>query len=187
MAFDQVKTAQIAAQLMRICGSPIEILKLMKLLYLVDREAMDRFGFPVTGDRMVSMPHGPVLSQTLDLINGAQAQIAGGWDALIADRSGRRVALKNPGEVTEESLDELSETELQVIKDVADRFGQMSAWDLRQYTHRNCPEWVDPCGSSKPIQYEDVFLALGKDKEQSQELAAAIQEDDAIDRMFASL
>jgi len=47
-------------------------LKLMKLLYLADRESMRRNGRPISGDRYVSMDHGPVLSQTLNLINGAR-------------------------------------------------------------------------------------------------------------------
>ena len=47
----------------------LTVLQLVKLLYFVDREALLRRGAPVTGDRMVSMDHGPVLSTTLDLIN----------------------------------------------------------------------------------------------------------------------
>jgi hypothetical protein len=45
-------------------------LKLIKLLYLVDREALLRWGRPVTTDRHVSMPKGPAVSQTYDLIVG---------------------------------------------------------------------------------------------------------------------
>ena len=33
-------------------------LKLMKLMYLADREAVRTCGFPITGDRFVSMPQG---------------------------------------------------------------------------------------------------------------------------------
>jgi hypothetical protein len=45
-------------------------LKLIKLLYIVDREALLRWGRPVTTDRHVSMPKGPVVSQIYDLIVG---------------------------------------------------------------------------------------------------------------------
>ena len=42
-------------------------LKLLKLLYIVERTALLRWGRPVTFDRFVSMPHGPVMSRTYDL------------------------------------------------------------------------------------------------------------------------
>ncbi|WP_423930748.1 Panacea domain-containing protein [Candidatus Palauibacter sp.] len=41
----------------------------IKLLYLVDRRSLLERGVPVTYGRYVSMSHGPVLSETLDLIN----------------------------------------------------------------------------------------------------------------------
>jgi uncharacterized phage-associated protein len=43
-------------------------IKLIKLLYLADREALLRWGRPITTDRHVSMPKGPVVSQIYDLI-----------------------------------------------------------------------------------------------------------------------
>ncbi len=43
-------------------------MKLIKLLYLADREALARWGRPITTDSYVSMKHGPVLSEVLNLI-----------------------------------------------------------------------------------------------------------------------
>jgi len=43
-------------------------LKLIKLLYLLDREALLRGGRPVTTDRYVSMANGPVVSRIYELI-----------------------------------------------------------------------------------------------------------------------
>ena len=36
-------------------------IKLIKLMYLADRRCLIETGFPITGDRMVSMPKGPEL------------------------------------------------------------------------------------------------------------------------------
>ncbi len=43
-------------------------MKLIKLLYLADREALARWGRPITTDTYVAMKHGPVLSYILNLI-----------------------------------------------------------------------------------------------------------------------
>src|SRR6185312_10095771 len=43
-------------------------LKLLKLMYLADREALLRWGIPISTDRYVSMDHGPVVSNTYTLI-----------------------------------------------------------------------------------------------------------------------
>ena len=80
MTFDQRKVAQAAAWFVSRSGGAINILKLMKLLYLADRQALASFARSISGDRMVSMPHGPVLSQTLELANGEFESIAGGWE-----------------------------------------------------------------------------------------------------------
>ncbi|HEV8430339.1 MAG TPA: Panacea domain-containing protein, partial [Pyrinomonadaceae bacterium] len=67
--FDETKTAQLAGVLLQLRGGRMHYMKLIKLMYLVDRAALLRWGSPITFDNYVSMPHGPVLSSTLDLIN----------------------------------------------------------------------------------------------------------------------
>ena len=69
--FNEQKTAQIAAWFISQGGGSMPHLKLMKLMYLAERESMSRHGFTMTGDYFVSMPHGPVLSLTLNHINDA--------------------------------------------------------------------------------------------------------------------
>jgi len=49
-------------------GSPTSYLKLIKLLYLADRDALLRFGRPITTDCYVLTSQGPSLSQVSDLI-----------------------------------------------------------------------------------------------------------------------
>ena len=45
-------------------------IKLLKLMYLADRESLKMFEHSITGDRYVSMRLGPVLSKTYGLIKG---------------------------------------------------------------------------------------------------------------------
>ena len=69
LRFNEVKTTQAAARLLFSNGGHMEVLKLVKLLYLADRKALLRWGRPLTFDRYFSLPHGPVLGVTVDRIN----------------------------------------------------------------------------------------------------------------------
>ena len=55
-------------------------LKLMKLLYLADREGVHQLGYLLSGDRP-AVPHGPVLSMTLNLIDGDVESADGGCES----------------------------------------------------------------------------------------------------------
>lgn len=160
-------------------------LKLMKLLYLADRESMRRHGEPISGDRYVSMDQGPVLSQTLDLINGAVEFEQNGWGHWIADKADYEVSLRR--KVSRDMLDELSEAELETLEAIYAKFGKWNKWKLRDYTHRYCTEWKDPQGSSIPIENIDIFRALGRTSAEAKKLAGRIEHDRKIDRLFATL
>lgn len=186
MAFNQPKTAQMAAWLLNKCwGQQAEILKLMKLLYLAERTSLLKFGFPMTGDRLVSMPHGPVLSTTYDVIQGGTCSVEQGWDDWMAARAGRMIAVRPDRNVERDQLDQLSDADIEVLEEVWAAYGRMSAWQLREYTHNNCPEWDDPYGSSKSISLEHFFRSAGKEADVARELAQDICADEEVDRLLA--
>lgn len=165
-------------------GGVINVLKLTKLLYLADREALTRYGYPITYDRPVSMPHGPVLSRTLDLINGfvdgsAEAQ----WDEWMNTRAHHDVAVKR--QFSRADLDELSDADLEVLETVWHQFGGMDHWTLRDWTHEHCPEWSDPKGSSVPIDEAAWLQAAGIPAEQAEVLASEIRTESELDALFA--
>src|ERR1035441_10218808 len=68
LLFNEAKATQAATQFLRLRGGRISYIKLIKLLYLADREALIRWGCPITTDRYVSMDIGPVVSRIYDLI-----------------------------------------------------------------------------------------------------------------------
>ena len=186
--FRDRKVAQVAAYFLGKTAEPgMPLLKLMKLLYLADREAIKEYGQPISNDCAVSMPHGPVLSMTLDLINGFTVSSPDGWSSYISDREDNKVALVRP--VNTVDLDELSPAECDVLERIWCRFGEMSQWELRDWTHdpANCPEWQDPQGSSCPIPVARIASAVGHTREQSEDIASRIAEEKQIDRLFASL
>lgn len=184
--FNERKVAQMAAFFLgQTQEGRMSHLKLMKLLYLADREAVKRFGFPMSGDRMVSMPHGPVLSMTLNLMDGDVESCPGGWEHWISDKENHELSLRRPLQI--EALDELAPAELAVLRSVWQQFGAMGKWEIRDWTHRHCAEWQDPHGSSLPIPFERLARAVGYDEAAAQELAVQFQEEQEIDRLFASL
>ncbi|MDB5243909.1 MAG: hypothetical protein JWP57_4535 [Spirosoma sp.] len=157
--FNTRKSAQIAAFFAREAGGTIAVLKLVKLIYLADRENLELYDFPITGDTLVSMTHGPANSDTLDCINGKAAE-HGDWEEFVADRDGHDVRVARP--VTDEDLDELSRAELGTLASTWRRFGKMTKYEIRNWTHENLPEWQDPNGSSVPIPYSKIFALFGR-------------------------
>ena len=176
------KAAQAAALFLLKAGRSMLHLKLMKLLYIADRESYRRYGAPITGDEMVSMPHGPVLSRTLDLMKGAAPSAPDGWARYVCRVNQHAVTLAD-GVTGEISLDLLSRADHWVMDDVWERYGHMDQWELRDLTH-TFPEWQDPRGSSRPIERYTLFKALEMTDEQAEALAEQNEEREAIDAAF---
>lgn len=181
--FKEVKVAQMAAYFLSQQDEPMPVLKLMKLLYLSDRLSMQRSGFPITFDRMVSMPHGPVLSETLGFINGTQGPESD-WEKWVSDRSNHNVSLRQSFDEVSE-LGSLSSADIDIMANVWLQFQYMDQFEIRDYTHDHCSEWQDPDGSSYPIPYKNVFVALGNDEDDSLELEAEIEQQKKLEDLLS--
>lgn len=156
------KAAQIIAFFAMKEGGKINVLKVIKLVYLADRESVRRRGHPILDESRVSMPHGPVNSLTLDYLNGFYRD-DGGWSQFLTDRANNDVGLAN-SEITHEMLDELSQREISILENIWAEFGDMDRFDLADWTHDNVAEWEDPNGSSRQIPLERMISAVGLDK-----------------------
>jgi uncharacterized phage-associated protein len=154
--FNERKAVQAAARLIQHSGGEINYLALMKLLYLADRQALVRFGKPITGDRVVAMKHGPVLSRIYDLVSRKKQHLpTSEWHKFIP-RPGAYVCTVKFAGVPDTSA--LSEAEVAVIDEIFAAYRGKSEWELVEYTHR-LPEWRDPKGSSVTIPFEDILKA----------------------------
>ncbi len=158
-------------------NSKIHVLKLVKLMYLADRESMHLYGHPISFDDFVAMRNGPVLSRTLYLINGAidgeQGKI---WDSWISNRTNHMVALQH--KFKRNDLNRISKADLGVLKSIWKKFGKMDQWKLRDYTHEHCAEWNNPeehGASVMPINPVDIFTALGNKKREANALAKEVK------------
>lgn len=165
------RAAQAAARLLRAAGGRLPYMKLLKLLYLADRRGLLEMGRPITFDRYVSMPHGPVLSRTYDVMcSEPDPLVASYWSGFI-DREGYDVTLRGPV-----PNDQLSPAEEQLLDAVWAEYGHFDKWALRDFTH-TLAEWQNPNGSSIPIEVRDILRAQGVSAEDAdailESLAAA--------------
>ena len=155
--FNEQKATQAAARLLRLRGGRMSYLKLIKLLYLADREALLRWGRPISTDRYVSMDKGPVLSRVLSLTtDGDNPGDPAIWAASISAPSNYEVELKG-----EAGNDELSDAEEALLDEIFKQHGHLNRWELVKLTHK-LPEWKDPQGSAIRISYRDILKAGGK-------------------------
>lgn len=159
MRYREDKATQAAARLLSREGGRMNHMKLIKLLYLAEREAIVRYGRPITFDWYYSLPHGPVLSYTLNNINSENGpKEEGYWAAVISERRGHQVGLKDRS--CDPPNDQLSPAEEALLDEIFEKYGHQNQWQLRDFSH-TLPEWQDPKGSSLPIHLRDILLAEG--------------------------
>lgn len=178
MRFNEAKATQVAALLLKLRGTHrMKFLKLVKLMYIVDREALARWGRPVSTDTYVSMDKGPVLSRVYSLISEEQCEPAF-WARHIVPASDHDVRLDaDPGD------QELSRAEDELIREVFARHGHKNRWQIVDELHR-LPEWQDPHGSMIPITIRDILSALGKSRADIAAIEEALEADAFAEVLF---
>lgn len=166
--FCEEKVAQMAAYLLHKRGGRMAYIKLMKLLYLADRECLIRFGDSMSGDNYVSMNHGPVLSRTYDLVKSGGDYDDSPWELWISGEANYEVSIKKVlSGVTDDDFDELSKADIKILDETFSKYGHLKRFRICDLTHEICPEWNDPHGSSIPINPRDIFLAGGKTEQEA--------------------
>lgn len=168
---DEQKVTQAAAHLLKLRGGPMHYIKLIKLLYLADREALLRYGRPITYDNYVSMDHGPVLSQTYNLIvEDTRPGQPSFWKAHIQNTEDYAVKL------TKEAGDgKLSDAEVEILEEIFKKYGTMNRWALIDDVMHALPEWHDPHGSSLPITHIEVLRVCGKSDAEATAIAEELE------------
>ena len=167
MPFDEAKATQVAALFLKLRGGQMHYIKLIKLMYLADRDALLQWGFPITMDRYVSMNNGPVLSIVLNLIT--EDRVKPVWSQYIYAPMGEyEVRL-----IREAPTDRLSRAEEKLIGEIFAQYGHRYRWDLIDNVMHKLPEWRDPGNSSIPIHPRDILEAGG---ESEKEIRAVLKE-----------
>lgn len=184
---DELKISQVAGYILfKTNDQSMSVLKLMKLLYFVDRTSLFECGEPISYDNIVAMPHGMVLSSTYDLLSGSIKSTDNGWDSWISDRENHKVSLKKDIKCVDD-FDALSESDKSIVNRVIDQYDKYSGFDLADMQHDAaiCPEWSDPHGSSLSVSYKDILEKMGKSKDDINLSIKQINEHNSIQTMFA--
>jgi len=169
--FNEAKAAQAAAHILRRHGGRLNYMVLIKLLYWADRTALIQRGMPITGDKMVSMSHGPVLTAMMDLINMGADEDCHPWFEYISDPVNYDVRLVK----ADPEADELSRWEVRLLDEIDERLGHLNKWALRTLSHE-LPEWEDPHGSSFPIDPAAILRAEGRSSEEIERIVEEAEE-----------
>lgn len=158
ISFETLKTVQAAAILLKEENGTMSRLRLLKLLYIADRESIAETLHSITGDDVMAMDHGPVLSKTYRLIKREAGAGNESWDKYIEQDGDRNhKLLADPGD------GRLSEYEVTKLRGVSAMRRGMTDYQIADETHK-FPEWIanqPPEGSRKEISLHDVLSALG--------------------------
>ncbi len=173
------KVTQAAAMLLRLRGGRMSYMKLIKLLYYIDREAIRRWGRLVSNDRHVSMDHGPVLSGVYNLITEEpDPNTSTPWTKHISPPVSYEVELRaDPG------TSQLSKNEIRLIEEVFQEHGFKGRWKIIDEVHQ-LPEWKYPDGSAIPITLSEMMRAVGKRPDEIRELEEELDHLAAVDLLF---
>jgi uncharacterized phage-associated protein len=167
---NEKKITQVVAHLLSRANGRMNHMKIVKLMYLAEREAIIRWGSPITFDRFYCLPHGPVLSRTLDMINGLVPESeCAYWDEFIDKRVVHSVALLKPAE-----KGSLSDREVTLLDEVFNTHGHKDQWTLRDETHL-LPEWRDPNGSALSFSIGDILRAVNRNPQEIEEIERELE------------
>lgn len=98
---------------------------ILKLLYLADKISLERWGRFIAGDTYCAIKHGPVGSETYDLIKD---------NSTLTDQSFKTFG-NHVKPQREANIDVLSESDTECLDKVIAKFGNWHTWDVRDATH----------------------------------------------------
>jgi uncharacterized phage-associated protein len=154
--FREDKATQVASRLLELAGGSLNVLPLVKLVYMVDRTSLARYGYPVTMDTFYNLRAGPVVSSTFDCIKKGTSKNTPVWSKHIAPRDGNSVTLLEAAEPTE-----LSPADEAIIAEVFQEHGQKSVDEWMVFAH-SLPEWRNPAPMrSRRFRYRDLLVSVG--------------------------
>lgn len=139
--FNYKKAVQVLNLIASRSGGTANKMKAIKLIWLADRLHLRSHGRTITGDTYFALPNGPVPSATRDLLEYNSFALTdeelGYSSSFIAPCKDDRLIYKSNNEIDDEVF---SETELKVIDEVLNAYGNLNQFKLRDLSHE-FPEW----------------------------------------------
>lgn len=171
--YNEIKATQVAALLLKLNGGEMDYAKCTKLLYNIEREALNRWMRPVIFDDLFSLPLGQVVSKTLDKAKFENQGVKSFWREHLETYNANNIRL-----IKECEKERLSRAEIALIKEFFQKYKDKTPEQMFNEHHdpKLFPEWKDPGGSSIETTYFDLLRLLGKTQEQIKEFEEDMNE-----------
>ena len=181
--FNARKATEVASLLIQSEGGKMNVMKLVKMVYLLDRLSIARRGIPVVGGVYYSMRNGPVTSELLDVINAGKLADESdcSWEQFISTRNGHEVGL-----VDQAPVEFVSESEIQLIAEIYKEHGQKDQWQIRDWCHQNCGEWTPLQAGRERIQVEEIAINVGKSESEAKRISEEANESNLLSLVFSA-
>lgn len=154
--FSIEKAVAASSFLAKEAGGKIDVIYLLKALYLSERRALLTWSRPITGDRFFSLEHGPIMSRIYDMV---RERVTGSdmesWSEHFAPRQGNEIVL-----IKESTLEDLSDREIEVLRQSWNEIKDLNFSDLRQLTH-SLPEYEEVGKGARAIDPGTIFEKHG--------------------------
>jgi len=165
--FDIKKITQIVNFLLKLNHYCLNYTKLIKLLYLADRKALENWDASFTKDNYSNLDNGIVLSNLYNLIKDKgihENQCL--WNTYFITEG------YNLKSIIKENLpeDELSDREKKLLKAINKEYKHCDWKYLADIVHHNLPEWTDPNGSSISLSINEILEKLGRTKNEIEDI-----------------
>jgi len=122
------------------------------IVYFADKTSLERYGRFISGDEYHALPHGPVPSQTLNIINEPSTEQYG---FIVKGRS--IIPLREP------DLDYFSESDIESMDQVLEIYARAPFWKIKHDSHDEAYKeaWESRGGArSKLMQLESIVGML---------------------------
>lgn len=162
--FDYKKTTQVINYFAEKEGGKIDKLKLIKLVWLVDRYHLRKYGRIITNDTYFAMQFGPVPSAVKDLLSsnniGEDGKEIEYFKKFIKQADTFSKHSIKSREKTD--LKMLSKSEIKIIDLIHSVYGKYNNFELAEFSH-HFPEWkkfkiqIESGSSRELISFDDFF------------------------------
>ncbi len=174
--FDLPKTLQAAGVVLSMTGQTDRI-RLLKVLYRANREALRETGMPLVGGHAYALPNGPLHDEVYALIKGEHPGYPE-WNRYFASERHTVRMVADPGRL---DLSPYEIGQLRAAVDWADRF---ETWELSEETH-SFAEWREnrpgaTHSGSRLIPVESLLRGLNLSEEAVARVVAENKADESV-------
>lgn len=177
---DPMKIVQAAAIVIKAHGGRVGRKRLLKILYIADRERLGEVRRTITRDSALAMEIGPVLSKTYDLINDCDT------DTPLWSKHIKRIGPRDIEILNEPGNGKLSKSEIEKLNEVCERCSPLEDDEVAAITH-TFQEWKDnepPPGKSNPISIDQRLKAVGLTAKDKAAIMSDHEEDVEIQKLL---